>query len=141
MKGEAIPDSDHVARYCKGTSISNGEIQATAFMMRETDQYLSVNWMEVLNRSDRLSEICELQLLYSRKFNRVGATARIAVLNVGAVRAKIKIETSGEHLLPITHEPETDDPSHAGIYGIPHDNELVAELIAQVVLESHSAKA
>jgi len=39
------------------------------------------------------------------------------------------------------HEPEDFDPSHAGIYGISHDDDLVAELIAQVVLESHPARA
>ncbi len=140
MKGQAVPDSNHVARYCRASSVDSGEIQATAFMMRENEPYLSVNWLEELKRPDRKDEIRELQLLYSRKL-RVCATARIAVLNVGAVRIKVEHESVDGRLLSITHEPESDDPSHAGIYGIPHDDEFVAELIAQVVSETHPARA
>ena len=140
MKGDAIPDSDHVARLCKASSVDNGVIQATAFMLRQIEQYLSVNWLEELNRPDRASEVRELQDLYGRKFKGVGAGARIAVLNVGILRAQVENKSSGGRLR-ILHEPEDFDPSHAGIYGIPHDDDLVAELIAQVVLESHPARA
>jgi hypothetical protein len=82
-----------------------------------------------------------LRHLYARKFNRVGAAARIAVLNVGVLRAKVANESTDGRQLRITHEPENGDPSHAGIYEIPRNDELVAELIAQVVLESHPARA
>jgi hypothetical protein len=109
-------------------------------MMRENEQYLSVNWLEELHRLDREDEIRELQHLYARKF-KVSAAARIAVLNVGIVRGKVENESTDRRRLPITHEPEDDDPSHAAIYEIPHDDELVAELIAQVVSESHPARA
>jgi hypothetical protein len=141
MKGEAIPDSDHVARYCGGRTVDDGEIQATAFMLREGEEYLSVNWLEALSRSDRTSEIRELQDLYARKLH-VGVAARIAILNVGAVRAKVVRESQDMRLLRVLHEPIIpDDPSHAGIYDIPHDDDLVAELIAQAVLENHPARA
>ena len=141
MKGQAIPDSDHVGRYCKASTVENGEISAAAFMMRETEQYLSVNWLEVLNRSDRAIQIRDLRALYATKL-RVGTTARIAVLNVGDLRAKIERESPDRRLLRVLHEPEEpNDPSHAGIYEIRHDDEVVAELIAQVVLENHPARA
>jgi hypothetical protein len=39
MKGQTIPDSDHVARYCKPTTIDEGEIQATAFMLQAKSIY------------------------------------------------------------------------------------------------------
>jgi hypothetical protein len=60
-------------------------------MMRETEQYLSVNWLEVLNRSDRAIQIRDLRSLYATKL-RVGTAARIAALNVGALRAKVERE-------------------------------------------------
>ena len=50
MKGEAIPDSDHVGRYCGARTVDNGEISAAAFMLRNTEEYLSVNWLEELKR-------------------------------------------------------------------------------------------
>jgi len=142
MKGQAIPDSDRVARYCKASTVEDGEIQPAAFMIRETEEYLSVNWLEALNCLDRVSEIRDLQKLYATKFNRVGASARIAILNVGAVRTKVERESPDSRLLRVLHEPEEPtDPSHAGIYEIHHDDEIIAELIAQVVLENHPARA
>jgi hypothetical protein len=140
MKGQAIPDSDHVSRYCKATAVENGEISAAAFMMRRSDAHLSVNWLEELNCPDRAGQIRDLQKLYARKL-KVGAAARIAVLNVGAIRTKVKRESPDRRLLPVLHEPEPDDPSHSGIYEIPYEDEIVAELIAQEILERHPAKA
>ena len=141
MKGQAIPVSDHVARYCKASTVEHGEISATAFMLRETDEYLSVNWLEELRRSDRASQIRDLQQLYARKLQ-VGAAARIAILNVGTLRTKVERDSPDRRVLRVLHEPQPDDPSHSGIYEIRHDDELVAELIAhQVVLENHPARA
>jgi hypothetical protein len=140
MKGQAIPDSDHVGRYCKASTVENGEISAAAFMMRETEEYLSVNWLEVLKSPSRASQIRDLQELYTKKL-KVGATARIAILNVGTLRSKVERESLDSRLLRVLHEPEEpDDPSHAGIYEIPHDDEIIAELIAQVVLEKYPAR-
>ena len=141
MKGQAIPDSDHVGRYCKASTVENGEISAAAFMMRETEEYLSVNWLEVLKSRSRASQIRDLQELYTKKL-KVGATARIAILNVGTLRSKVERESPDSRLLRVLHEPEEpDDPSHAGIYEIPHDDEIIAELITQVVLENYPARA
>jgi hypothetical protein len=144
MKGQQIPDSDHVGRYCKPSSVDEGEIQATAFMTRENEEYLSVNWLEDLKCSDRASEIRELQDLYSRKFKRVPATAQIAILNVGTVRTKVSSESPDQRSLPILHEPmeeEPTDPSHAGIYNIRPDDEIIAELIREIIQENHPARA
>ena len=141
MKGQAIPDSDHVGRYCKASTVENGEISATAFMMRETEEYLSVNWLEELKRPSRASQIRDLQEVYNKKL-KVGVTARIAILNVGTLRSKVQRESPDSRLLRVLHEPEEpDDPSHAGIYEIPHDDEIISEVIAQVVLENHPARA
>jgi hypothetical protein len=141
MKGQVIPDSDHVGRYCKASTVENGEISATAFMMRETEEYLSVNWLEELKRPSRASQIRDLQEVYNKKL-KVGARARIAILNVGTLRSKVQRESPDSRLLRVLHEPdEPDDPSHAGIYEILHDDEMIAELIAQVVLENHPARA
>lgn len=140
MKGQAIPDSDHVARYCRPTTIDEGEIQATAFMLREGEEYLSVNWLEELNCSDRRSEIRALQDLYSRTLS-VRTTARIAILSVGASRTKVAQESPDMRLLRVLHKPIIpEDPSHAGIYDISPDDEIIAELIAQSVLEKHPAR-
>ena len=141
MKDQPIPDSDHVGRHCKTSTVEGDEIMATAFMLREGEESLSVNWLEELKCPDRASEVRAVQDLYARKMTRVGAGARIAVLNVGTLRTKVENESPDRRLLRVLHEPEPDDSSHAGIYGIPYDDrEIVAELIAQTVLEKHPAR-
>jgi len=141
MKGDVLPDSDHVAHYCGGSTIQeDGEISAAAFTLRQNEEYLSVNWLEYLDSADRSSQIRNLQWVYASKL-RVGANARIAVLNVGSLRAKVEQESPGRHTLRVEHEPEEDDPSHSGIYGLPQDDEIAAELLAQAVLEKYPARA
>jgi len=93
MKGDPLPDSNYIARYCKPTQAPNGQIQATAFMLRSGGESLSVNWLEYLNCSSREHEISEIRNIYPSTFRRVGANAKIAVLNVGEVRGKVLKES------------------------------------------------
>jgi hypothetical protein len=62
MKGDAIPDNNHIARLCFPKHVDNEQIQATAFMLRASDDgRLSVNWLEFLNCPSREGEIEEMQ--------------------------------------------------------------------------------
>jgi hypothetical protein len=141
MKGQPIPEADHVARYCKASTVEAGEISATAFMLRQGEEYLSVNWLEELKRPNRAAQIASLQEVYARKL-RVAAGARIAILNVGVLRTNVERKSLDRRLLPVLHEPIIpDDPSHAGIYEIPYDDETIAELIVEVVQEKHPARS
>ena len=46
MKGETIPDQNHIARFCRPMQAPEGQIQATAFMLlRAGEESLSVNWL------------------------------------------------------------------------------------------------
>ena len=145
MKGDKIPNYDHVARYCKPITVEDGQIQATAFMVRMGEESLSVNWLEFLNCSSRESEIAEIQNIYSTKLN-VGARAKIAVLNVGEVRQKVLTESPDRRKLEVLHAPiENDpsrknDPSHSEISNLKQDDELIAELILELVRETYSAR-
>jgi hypothetical protein len=142
MKGQVIPDTDHVARYCRASTVEGAEISAAAFMVRQGEEYLSVNWLEELKCPNRATQISGLQEVYARKFNRVGAGARIAVLNVGVLRTNVELKSPDRRLLPVLHEPIIpDDPSHAGIYEIPFDDETIAELIVEAVHEKHPARS
>lgn len=68
MKGETVPDQNHIARFCRPMQAPEGQIQATAFMLREDEESLSVNWLEFLNCSSRESEITKIRTIYSEKF-------------------------------------------------------------------------
>jgi hypothetical protein len=144
MRGDNLPESDHIARYCKPTTQAlDGQIQATAFMLKSDDKSLSVHWLEYLNGSSREHEITEIRNIYSSIFNRVAAKAKIAILNVGEVREKVLTKSEDRRNLEILYDPiedEPSDPSHSGIYNLKPDDELIAELILETVLECYSAR-
>ena len=139
MKGEKIPDQNHIARFCRPLQVHEEQIQATAFMLREDEECLSVNWLEFLNCSSRENEITKIRTIYSETFT-VGARAKIAVLNVGDVHEKVLTESPDGRNLDVLHDPAMNDPSHSGIYNLKQDDELIAELILETVRESYSAR-
>jgi hypothetical protein len=147
MKNEPIPDNDNIARFCKPSTISEqGEIKAGAFMLRSTEEFLSVNWLEFLKCSNRENEIKEIQKIYNQKFKKVSANARIAILNVGKTREIVRNESSNNRNIEILHDPINDpikgiiDESHCGIYNLKQDDEFIAELICETICEHHSAR-
>ncbi len=139
MKRETIPDPHHVARLCNPKHISDGVIQASAFMLRMGEENLSVDWLEFLNCSRRGNEITELRHIYSKRFIKVPTHAQIAVLNVGQMREKVRKESPDKRDLSVVHNPEFNDPSHSGIYNLKQDDEMIAELILESIFETHSA--
>ena len=134
------PDQDHVARFCRPRQVYEGQIQATAFMLRAGEESLSVNWLEFLNCSNRENEITKIRTIYSETFSRVGASAKIAVLNFGEVRNKVLTESPDGRNLEVLHDPSENDPSHSGIYNMKQDDELIAELILETVRETYPAR-
>jgi hypothetical protein len=139
MKGDTIPEQDHIARFCRPMQIEDGKIQATAFMLRASEESLSVNWLEFLGCPNRESELDELQNIYP-KYLDVGRSAKIAVLNVGEVHEKVLTESPDGRNLEFLHDPIAIDPSHSGIYGFRQDDELIAELILQTVSHTYPAR-
>ena len=141
MRGDRVPDQDHVARYCPFSKLSpDGQIQATAFMLRSDEVSLSVNWLEFLECSSRDNEIIEIRKIYSQKFRSVGAQAKLAILNVGEMRENVLTRTQDRRNLEVLHEPLVNDQSHSEIYNLRPDEEFIAELILETVCESHSAR-
>ncbi|NQU80053.1 MAG: hypothetical protein HQ543_00870 [Bacteroidetes bacterium] len=146
MKGDQIPDQDHIARYCSYKRLSDdGQPQSAAFMLkperpgRLAEESLSVNWLKNLECPDRISEIAEIQRIYRETFD-VGVQAKIAVLNVGEVREKVQTESPDRRILEVLHDPKQNDPSHSEIYNLRQNDQVIAELIAETVRETYSAR-
>lgn len=139
MKGDRITDNNHIGRYCKPSQIVEGEIQATAFLLRQNEHGLSVNWLEFLNCTNRESEIRVLRTIYSKKIS-VKETAKIAIIQVGQMCNKVRMESHDRRNLSVVHAPSFDDESHSEIYNLRPDNELIAELILETILESYPAR-
>jgi hypothetical protein len=115
----------------------NGQATGTAFQLSQIEKYLSVNWLEFFHLADRQEEIREIRKVLRLK---LGAKAKIAVLNVGETISYVRTRSPDARNLSMLHEPEEDDPSHTGIYGFQYDDRLIADLIAEIVQETYPAR-
>lgn len=138
MKGDPISDQDHISRYCSAMHCTeNGQVTGTAFQLRQIEEYLSVNWLEFFHLADRQKEIREVRKGLRLK---LGAKAKIAVLNVGEAINYVRTQSPDARNLKVLYEPEEDDPSHSGIHGFRYDDHLIADLIAETVQEVYPAR-
>lgn len=140
MKGDPLPETNHISRLCLKKTIQNGEIEWSAFLPRKEppEDSLSVNWLEYLELDTRTSEVSELWNIYSRKFRSLRGT-QIAILRVGEVKEQILKNTPDRRILRILHDPDSrfNDPSHSGIYDLTPNDLEIGELIRQKVLEKY----
>ena len=140
MKGEPVPDQNHISRYCSATRCTEtGAVTGAAFLLRPNESYLSVNWLEFLQLAGREEEI---QLIRSvlRSQLTLGGNARIAVLKVRDVITRVLNETPDSTNLSVLHEPLESGPSHSGIFGMGVEDHLIADLISEVILETYPAQ-
>lgn len=138
MKGDPLPEQDHISRYCSATRLTeDGLITGAAFHLRPSKKYLSVNWLEFFQLADRQEQIKEV-----RKALRLtlGAKAKIAVLNVGEIINYVCSNSPDARKLEVFHEPEENDTSHSGIYGYSYDDPQIGDLIAEAVKEIYPAR-
>lgn len=149
MKDEPVPDTDHIARYCGGGSLTpKGKVSGAHFKLRtkeggEKEDYLSVNWLEFLGLEDRQAELHEVRRVLATKIT-VGSKAKIVVLNVEHVKRHVFQNSPDKRELRILHRPDEPpgkpDPSHSGIFDTLVDEEMIIELIAQAVSETYPAR-
>lgn len=142
MNGDTLPNADNVVRLCGGSHLDpeTGSPGPGAFMLRDDESYLSVNWLEYFEQHCHENRLLEVRRVLASKRS-IGKTARLALFNVGNA---IQI-VGGNPLLTFTHEP-IDSPelivdlSHSGINNIQGFEQLVAEKLSQAVHELSAAK-
>ena len=130
MKGDSLPDNDHFSRYCAPKTAPDGQPTGASFMIRKGEEFLSVNWMDHFGGTDQKAQIAKIREHIELSLAKFGL---FAVLNVG--RVIDQVQRFGEKQLAILHEPTQGDPSHSGVYGYQYEDFLVAELIAEMVIE------
>lgn len=152
MKGDALPDNHHVARFVGGSLVQNGRVVGNAFLRRKTatgtEEAPSVHWLEIWG-DERPRQAVEVR---ARSRMTPGSTAIFAVLNVSRTKNSVH-ESDEDHLTigfvhdPLPSEPPRfpDDPSHALIQGLPNPDdvpraEMIGDLISQTVIDTFPAR-
>jgi hypothetical protein len=126
MKGDVIPDDDHVGRLCSASNLDeDGTVSWPAFALRLGETYLSVNWLEIACAGTRTEQVVQVLRVLATK-RKIGAKDRLAVFNVGMARFAVFGATRcGVRFL---HAPTIGtplDPTHSGIYDLPADKRSV----------------
>ncbi len=82
MKGDLIPESDTICRYCRRGTLSDitGKPTGASFQLRERDlqsenPHISVNWLDFFNDKDKEGQIEEIRTILSQKM-RIGGQAK-----------------------------------------------------------------
>lgn len=136
MKGERLPDQDHISRYCAPKTALDGQPTGASFMLRKKeDEFLSVNWIEHFGDAMDEDQIANIREHIELS---LAATGIFAVLNVGEVIEQVRMNSDRQ--LAVLHEPTPMDPSHSGVYGYRYEDDMVADLIVEVVIKTYPAK-
>jgi hypothetical protein len=122
----------------------DGAPSGVAFRLRAkiNERYLSVNWLEYAHSGTRADQLAEVRKAFAAKEFNVAATAIFAVLNVGETARHVRETPGSKWDICAAHRPDPPDISHAGVFGYTYteEDDLIADLIAEKVIETHPAK-
>jgi hypothetical protein len=135
LKKEKLLPSHKVSRTCLPKTVVNGTITPAAFMLREGEPYMSVNWLEYYSSLPPDERIQRCQQDFLSKWRSLTpqqkSRYRSAILPVGLMASSIKKDLSTD--LEVWHFDSKKDPSYAGIFGLPEDDLDTAEYLLGVV--------
>ncbi len=145
MKGDGIPESDTVSRYCRATTLSeSGRPTTAAFQLRDHEladdnPHISVNWLDYFRGESKDEQIGKIRTIFARKMRSVGAQAKFALAKVSEIHEKAR-EIGLE--VRVLHWPDTEfnDESHAGIFDVDVDPDVIAQALSRMNYEMVSAR-
>jgi len=108
MKPAAISGRHHVLRYCRPKQVVDGTVTMSAFLLRPGEDFLSVNWAEFFGVDITVDAQVEKVRGDMDKSLKLSIGGRFARVNVGDVKRRIDDAE-------VTHRPEPENPSHAGL--------------------------
>ena len=126
MKGDIVPDADHVTRLCGGSHIrEDGTIAATAYKPRPGETYLSVNWLEYFS-GDREQRVRGSASMF-RRLRKVGAKSAYGIGNVGRIKQVCEANATR---VRVVYEPVEENSSHSEIRRLPREDLSLLDALA-----------
>ena len=134
-----LPDSHHVARYCRPSMVDDsGRPMTSAFATRADARHLAVNWLECFEPRVEVA-VNRVRDVLLEQGAPLRPNGRFALLDVGMVKAAVK-RSLGRSLHINQLAPERD-PSGAAIIGHPDDGLMVAAEIKALVRHNRVRRA
>jgi hypothetical protein len=135
-----LDHSHHFFRHIKKSWTDGDFIEPAAFRLREEnggfEKGLSVNWLEYFQQPTPQDAIAPLRDILIRKGRTIGGESKFALLNVGAVK-----NAAAQYIpIAIVLDEEDNDPSHSLVKGYEAYNDLVAEELAKVIINTFPAR-
>ena len=134
-----LPDSHHVARYCRPSTVDeSGRPMTSAFAMRTGEGHLRVNWLECFDPRLEVA-VNRVRDALLEQGTPLRPNGRFALLDIGMVKAAVK-RSLGRSLHVNQLAPDAD-PSGAAIIGNPDDGLIVAAEIKALVRHNRVRRA
>ncbi len=134
MTGKALPDGDHISRYCRPGTVQDNVLLPAAFEISAKEDHLSVNWIEYFKELDLAEAIDRIRTDMRITGYTIRPSGLFVVLNVRDAKTAI-YEAVGD-MPRIEHRPQPKNELHAGIFGYTSDSLKVAGKLAML----HSSK-
>ena len=118
-EGDALPDGDEVARYCKPSDydLEQGEPTFLAFMKRRTEPDISVNRLQFFRGHDRVGAVDRIRREVGDGYE-LRPSGRFLVFNVAGAKA------AGHRIgcdIGVIYTPKPLGPSHSSVVDLPTD--------------------
>ena len=137
MTQKELDRNNHVARNCGYTTLLNDRPTGVAFLPKADHEFLSVNWLEFFGEVGQADQIEGVRQALANKGRSIGKKSIFAVLNIGRLLDDIREESEdGRDLRVYLENDIPEDPSHSGIHGYNHEDNLIADLIAFCIEET-----
>ena len=130
-EGDALPDGDEVARYCRPSAydLEQGAPTVLAFMKREAENDVSVNHLQFFRGHDRAGSVDCIRREVGGYLT-LGPNGRFVAFNVARAKAVAKEKGFDVRIIYI---PEPSRPSHSSIVDLPTDPAAEVRVAAAIL--------
>jgi hypothetical protein len=133
MKGQNLPDEHHVIRVVPFTKLETdgegrptGRVLFSAFQRRETEEGLSVTWLEYFAGDRPVQIVRAVHAIRASNFKPSPKSA-FAIGGVGPIKQQC---VAKNHKIRIIHDPVDDNKAHAELRQFPRDDVALLEALA-----------
>ena len=139
MKEDLLPDEDHVVRYVRPGLVHDEEVDGHAFLRREGEVAISINWLDYFKDQSKEQQLREVRRCIHLQIRPNG---RFAELHVGRTKQHLAdylqiLEFVEDPLAEDLDNGYSKDHSHALMNGLPDPQQTpeFAEMIGDMIVE------